>query len=329
MKRFTKILRNTALVLAAVLALYALNAMVIEQRSIQSRAFRDLLAIQRMVSPTTLDEVQEMSNDQLNNGREKFQWYDDVEMVSSVNQYTISDMDYYVINEETDSDKVVFYIHGGAYAFELLNLHVPMLDKIAVDSQASVVVPVYPLVPEYTYEDSYPKVLALYEEVLATTAPENITIMGDSAGGGHSLGLALLLKEKNLPQPGNIILLSPWLDVTMTNPGITEELMRKDVLLSKENLIYWGELWAGSHDPTTPLVSPIYGDLTGLAPITLYAGTNEIFLPDVELLHEKIQAAGGESDLRVYDRMLHVFQVMPGPEAAQSIEEIAEIVKHQ
>ncbi|MBK5242875.1 alpha/beta hydrolase fold domain-containing protein [Clostridium sp.] len=85
---------------------------------------------------------------------------------------------------------------GRGYAFE-------MMDKISTGLDASIIMPKYPLSPEYTYQDSDEKLLALYEKILEITPAEDIVIMGDSSGGGHSLGMSLYLKDNELPQHSN------------------------------------------------------------------------------------------------------------------------------
>jgi len=182
----------------------------------------------------------------------------------------------------------------------------------------------YPLAPEANYREAYEKVLALYEELTATVSAENLILMGDSAGGGFCLGLAMLIKEKGLPQPRELILLSPWLDITMTNPLITKELEKKDKLLSTDFLIKAGKLWVGEDDPISYLVSPINGNLEDLPPITVFTGTYDLLFPDVQKLHEKLKTLSNQHVLRVYDKMLHDFVIFPIPEAKQAIEEICE-----
>jgi acetyl esterase/lipase len=93
--------------------------------------------------------------------------------------------------------------------------------------------------------------------------------MGDSAGGGFALALAQALLEKELPQPGNIILISPWLDITMTNPEIPA-FEEKDPMLAVYGLAEIGKVYAGNTDPGHYMLSPINGPVVGLAPITLF-----------------------------------------------------------
>jgi acetyl esterase/lipase len=324
-----KKIRIVLIVIVVIIAAYCFNAMFIEGRSVQSRIYEDILSIRKAVGRSLeLEQVEQQVEDRLENGREPFVWPEDIKMNNSVKLYRIADMDVFHINEESASDKKVIYIHGGCYSEELDNLHISMIDHLASELDASITVPLYPLVPEHNYADSYEKLLALYQEMLLTTEAENIVIMGDSAGAGHSIGLALLLKDKDLPQLGQIILLSPWVDVTMQNPDISDELQRNDHLLDVDALVYFGQLWAGDASPEHYLVSPINGDFKGIAPVTTFVGTYEIFYPDIIKFHEKLLESGNQAELYIYDKMPHVFQLFSTPEAERSMEEIIEIIQN-
>ena len=324
-----KKIRSVLIVIVVIIAAYCVNAMFIEGRSVQSRIYQDILGIRKAVGLSLeLEQVEQQVEDRLEHGREPFVWPEDVKMSNSVDKYRIADMDVYRVNEEGASDKKIIYIHGGCYSEELDNLHISMIDHLASELDASITVPIYPLVPEHNYADSYDKLLVLYQAMILTTDPENIVIMGDSAGGGHSIGLALLLKDEDLPQLGQIILLSRWVDVTMQNPDITDELQRKDRLLDVDALVYFGHLWAGEADPEYYLISPINGDFEGIAPVTTFVGTYEIFYPDIIKFHKKLLESGNQAELNIYDKMPHVFQLFPTPEAERSIDEIIETIQN-
>ncbi|MBI9104048.1 MAG: alpha/beta hydrolase [Spirochaetales bacterium] len=198
--------------------------------------------------------------------------------------------------------------------------------KIATILDAEIIIPDYHLIPYSNHKEAYSSSLALYKNITKNVSSENIIIIGDSAGGGLSLGLTLLLKEKQLPLPQEVILLSPWLDITMSNPEISADLNRKDVMCNLDTLIYLGKLWADNEEHNNYLLSPINGDLTDLPCITIFVGTRELFLPDAKLLHNRLVEAGNHGKLHIYNEMIHVFQVLPIPEAEKSIREIIRII---
>src|SRR5215510_1721621 len=150
--------------------------------------------------------------------------------------------------------------------------------------------------------------------------------MGDSSGGGISLALAQRLREDGLAQPGRVILLSPWLDATLSNPEILE-FDKIDPFLGVDGLKYGGEAYARDVDPKSYLVSPVYGCLEGLAPITLFIGTRDILYPDCRKLRDKATAEGVRIDFREYPEMVHDWMLAPMPEAKHAIEEIVATIR--
>ena len=138
--------------------------------------------------------------------------------------------------------------------------------------------------------------------------------MGDSAGGGLALGLAEVLRDQGETGPDELILISPWVDVTMSNPDM-EDYVSLDPMLGIAGLRRMGQVWANGLEMTDPRVSPLYGDLSGLGRVTLTTGTWEVLYPDSLLLAEKLAAAGTDCNLIVGERMIHCYPICPIPEA--------------
>jgi acetyl esterase/lipase len=137
----------------------------------------------------------------------------------------------------------------------------------------------FPLAPENKYEKILDVVMNCYLWIQKRSTGEKIILMGDSSGGSIALVLSLTLKEKHLPQPEKLILISPWLDITLTNPQIAM-FEKYDKLLDRFSLQESGKLYAGSVDRKDPHLSPLFADITNLAPIHLFMGTHDILLPD-------------------------------------------------
>jgi len=204
------------------------------------------------------------------------------------------------------------YLHGGAYISEIAPQHWALISKLA-DAGVRVEVPSYGLAPEHTYRDAYPFVTEVYRELEAEVGASAITVVGDSAGGGLALGLARLLDAADLPQPRRLVLVAPWLDLTLGNPGIPA-VEARDPWLSPEGLHVAAAAWAGGDDPTDPRLSPMNGPLAGLAPIDLYVGTRDICLPDALLLRDRAAAEGADLRLTVCEGAVHVYPLVPAPE---------------
>lgn len=195
----------------------------------------------------------------------------------------------FVLTPKTEkSNKVILYLHGGAYVGKIEQEHWLFFNEIIKDTNATIIVPDYPLAPQYNYEDAFNMVLPLYEKILKKVKQENLILMGDSAGAGMSLSLVQKIAEDKLVQPSKTILISPWLDVTMSNKEI-DKVQKRDTKLNKNILKIVGIVYAKTEENTTNyLVSPIYGKLEKLKNIVVYTGTNDILNPDVHILEQKL-----------------------------------------
>ena len=186
-------------------------------------------------------------------------------------------------------DKIMFYIHGGAYIYGAINSHAIYCDNLSYSNDALVVVPNYGLAPQYTYKEAYDMLDKVYETLLKYEKP--IIILGDSAGGGLAVAYTLYLSEKGVKTPDKVVLNSPWLDVNMTNPDIPE-YQKNDRMLSPYGLIEAGKYWAGDLDTSDYRISPIFGDFADFPETLMFRATWEIFYPD-EVKFEKILKDSG------------------------------------
>ena len=206
------------------------------------------------------------------------------------------------------SNTRILYFHGGSYMAEMSDYHWNFIRKLTLDTKAEVIIPDYPLTPKYTYKDVYNMVEPLYKEVINKVNPENLIVMGDSAGGGLALGLLEKVSGENIPMPNKTILISPWLDVRLTNPEI-DEVQKEDKELNKEALRLAGIAYAGDDGINSYLVNPIGGDLSKLGNITIMTGTSDILNPDVEVLVERAKEQGKEIEVKEYSGAGHIWIV--------------------
>ena len=228
--------------------------------------------------------------------------------------------------KQNAEEKQILYLHGGGYvnsfAAQQWNFMCRLVDALG----CTVIAPNYPHAPEYYVHDVFDFLLPLYEEIAALAGSANVTVMGDSSGGGISLALAQLLREKGREQPRNVILLSPWLDASVSNPEIPA-FDKIDPFLGIEGLKYAGGVYARDVDPKHYLVSPVYGSLKELAPISLFVGTRDILLPDCRKLRDRAAAEGVALNYREYEAMLHDWMLISLPESKQALKEIVEIIR--
>jgi len=228
--------------------------------------------------------------------------------------------------KENAGRKHVIYLHGGAYVNSFASQHWALMSKLVATLNCTVVAPNYPHAPEHCVTDVFDLMVPVYNEVASRVGSANVTLMGDSSGGGISLALAQRLREDGYEQPGQVVLLSPWLDATLSNPEI-EQYDKVDPFLGVGGLKYGGEVYAHDVDPKSYLVSPVYGSLKNLAPITLFIGTRDILYPDCRKLRDNAAAEGVAINYREYQDMVHNWMLGPMPEAKQAIAEIIDVIR--
>lgn len=220
----------------------------------------------------------------------------------------------------------IIYTHGGAYVNTLQKPHWDIIEALIRTTGATVTAPLYPLAPEHQYVDAYQFLEATYRAVLEDIPAKQVVFAGDSAGGGLALGQVFRYREIGLPLPGHVVLFSPWLDVTLSNPASPDAELR-DVMLGIDWLREAGKWWSGESDPRVPLVSPIFGGLSGLPPIHVYIGTHDLFLSDARQLRDLVTQAGGEIDLKETPGGFHVFMAATfTPEAKEVYSQVAEAI---
>lgn len=223
-------------------------------------------------------------------------------------------MQAFIYGDQEHPKQTVFYFHGGAYINQPNAQQQTMAARTAKETGSEVVLMVYPKEPVYDCEEAYEACIGYYLEYIKNNDCGKIVFMGDSAGGGLALGMAEVLRDMGEKGPEELVLISPWVDVTMSNPELSDYL-KNDPMLGIDGLRRMGEVWAGDLPVTDPRVSPLYGDLSGLCHVTLTAGTWEVLYPDIMLLDQKLKAAGTECGLIVGERMIHCYPIIPAPEA--------------
>lgn len=239
----------------------------------------------------------------------------------------IGDYCNYVMRPLTDvGQKHILYLHGGGYVYEIMRLHWEFLGRLVDNLQCTITVPIYPLVPKHQYQEVFDMILPIYKQIISEVKPEDVVIMGDSAGGGMSIALAELLKEKNLPQPGNIIVISPVLDMSLSNPEI-HDVEKYDPVLAVPSLIDIGKWYGGEKGSKYYLVSPIYGNFDGLGKISLFTGTHDILNPDARKFKIMADQKSINIDYYEYPFMIHIWSLYSFPEAKKATKQIIKIIK--
>ena len=237
------------------------------------------------------------------------------------------DMQLFYMNVESDSDKLIVYFHGGAYVEEMLPFHWLMLDKITSKVDATFIIPDYPLAPYADFKQCYEKMTHFYKKVLKYYPERKIIFMGDSAGGGLCAGLTMYFAKQGLKLPEKLILLSPWIDLKMDNPEI-QDYRKVDPMLKYDELCIDAKYWADGEDLTDYRLSPLYGDVSVLNDVTIFAGTHEFFYPDIMKFKNRLDENKVDNRIFIGEGLNHVYPAFPIPEARKAINRICEIISN-
>jgi acetyl esterase/lipase len=220
--------------------------------------------------------------------------------------------------------KHIFFLHGGAFTVEAKAYHWRFIRDILKKTSFTLSFINYPLAPENNYRITHDMVLQAYKKLHEMHPDDDFMLVGDSAGGGLCLSIAQALRNKpEMKQPVKLALLSPWLDLSLSNPEIAG-LERKDLLLDPKSLIICSGYYAGDLDYKDPIVSPLYGSMQNLHHIGIFVGTQEIFLPDCRKLRTKLEESNTAFTYKEYEGMQHDWMVFPIKERRELLTDIAE-----
>jgi acetyl esterase/lipase len=229
-----------------------------------------------------------------------------------------------------DRDRVILYLHGGAYYLGSINTHRPLVAPLTSAAGMRALLPDYRLAPEYPFPGALEDAARAYRWLLSEgIAPGNIVIAGDSAGGGLALATVVSLRDEGDPLPAGVVALSPWTDLAGTG-GSLRSKAGADPMFGSVEMAPTARHYVGEHDPKTPLISPLYADMSGLPPLLIQVGEDEILLDDSTRLAERARAAGVDVTLDIWEGLFHVFQVFTFlPEARRAVKDIAAFMRER
>lgn len=216
----------------------------------------------------------------------------------------------------------VVWMHGGAYCYNSPRVYATFGAHLAKALGHSVVIPSYRLAPEHPYPAGHDDTLAAFRAIRDRGKP--VLVAGDSAGGGLALAAAIALRDTGEPPPAGMLLMSPWVDLTLSGASIRANDGR-DAILRAKQLRKHTNSYAPGIDRADPRISPINADLAGLPPALVQCGSDELFLSESTELAARLEAAGTEAELQVYEGMWHDFQAHAGmlEDAASAVERMA------
>ena len=187
------------------------------------------------------------------------------------------------------------------------------------------IAPAYRLVPFGTCKEAFDLIVPVYKKYCEDHPEKKIIMMGDSAGGGLSLALTEYFKAEEIRLPDELILYSPWVDVSMENEEEYKEFIPKDPMITAGDLWPAAQGWAGDRNVHDPMISPIFGDLKGLHNVTVFIGTEEVLYPDVTKMFHMLDK-DISNELIVGEGLIHCYPLDPVEEARPACNKIFHIV---
>ncbi len=233
------------------------------------------------------------------------------------------------VNASESKDKeTILYFHGGAYTLGSASTYLGITGMLSELCGLRVLSVDYRLAPEHPFPAAINDAVSAYVWLLQQGVPaKSIAIGGDSAGGGLTFAAMAELKNKGIQLPAAIFTISPWVDLAHTGETI-ETKADVEPMFTKSNMIYMAKLYADETDLLSPLISPLYADLSGLPPVLIHVGTNEMLLSDSRRMAEALKRAGVDCVLKEWEDLFHVFHTAVNiPEAREATEELAAFIK--
>jgi epsilon-lactone hydrolase len=220
----------------------------------------------------------------------------------------------------------VLYLHGGGYVSMSARSHRPIAGNFALRG-FRVFTADYRLAPEHPFPAALEDVATVWRAMRAEIEGP-IFIAGDSSGGGLALALMLVLRDKGEEAPTAACLFSPWTDMSCSGESL--KLNRdRDPMQSTRCIEMLARSYVADGDPRSPLLSPIFGDMTGLPPLLIFAGDTEALLDDSTRLAERARAKGTSCDLRIYPNAPHAWPLLSAvlPQGGQALDEAAKFFR--
>ncbi len=220
----------------------------------------------------------------------------------------------------------LLYLHGGGYTAGSIEYAVGFGSVLAAATGCRVFAAGYRLAPEHPFPAALEDALAAYRHLIDSgLAPGEIALCGESAGGGLCFALTRKLKDLGLPLPRAIVAISPWVDLTLSGPSCRAN-RRSDPSLRYDTLASYARMYAGD-DLKNPLVSPLFGDVSGFPPTLLFAGEDELLLDDAVSMAHALTSTGVPCTLYTERGMWHVYVLYGVREARQALKRIVQFLQ--
>jgi monoterpene epsilon-lactone hydrolase len=209
----------------------------------------------------------------------------------------------WIIPESSRSDELLFYLHGGGYTMGSIQTHFSFVSQLASRVGCTALLIDYRRAPEFPFPAALDDALTAYQWMLADKPGSRIVVAGESAGAGLLLSMLMSLPDQS-EQPRACFLLSPWVDLA-AKCGLSGKQSTGIASLEDTAMGQMAELYADGKNLCEPRISPLYGDLHGLPPMLIHAGSKEPLTSDAKKLAALACDHGVDVSLELYSGRIH------------------------
>jgi epsilon-lactone hydrolase len=228
-----------------------------------------------------------------------------------------------------DASTAVLYLHGGGFNAGSPRTHRAIAADLSRAAGAAVLLVDYRLAPEHPFPAALEDTGAVYRWLIDQGfAPQKLAIGGDSAGAQIAVSVLLALREQHITLPAAGVLLSPWLDLSLSGESM-QTRADIDPLTTHAGLAHAAHLYIGDRDARDPLISPVFADLHGLPPLLIQVGDHEILLSDAQQFAAQAQAGNVSVTLEIWPEMWHVWHGFGLPESQEAFEHLGAFLRQQ
>jgi acetyl esterase/lipase len=237
--------------------------------------------------------------------------------------------DWFAPKQKNKSRGVVFYVHGGSFIVERSPRITSLVARFAAAANARVFAPNYRLAPEHPCPAAVDDVVSAYRWYKELWPDEPLVALAESAGASILLASLQILRDAGVPLPGGIVLLSPWVDLSLQSWSVVGASLAGTTPYTMESLALMAHLYLGGHAATDPVASPLYGDFAEFPPMLIHASKGDILFDDALRLAERVRKAAGNLTVRFWADETHVWERMHSVKARESISFAAKFIRQR
>jgi acetyl esterase/lipase len=223
----------------------------------------------------------------------------------------------------------VFYVHGGSFVADRSPRITQVVARFAATAEARVYAPSYRLAPEHPCPAAVDDIVAAWIWFHETYPDEPVVALAESAGAAILMAALQRIRDKGLAMPCGVVLLSPWVDLSLQSWSIAAASLLGTTPHTMESLAVFARFYLNGLSPTDPVASPLWGSFDAFPPTLIHASKGDILYDDAVRLSEKMRDAGSDLTVRLWADETHVWERMGTQKSKQSILLAAEFIRRR